>query len=349
MITTTVAGRTWHYSHALGRNTREHNGKTGGFFFPVAVALAPDDFIFVLSRGRGFETVGDGAEISRRIGKLTIDEDHIGDFARNEFTWPAGLAVAKDGNVYCSDEYENLIAVFDPDAIIPFPEFDPDGERLSHWGETGSEEGQLNGPSGLAFDGEDNLYVVDSRNHRVQKFTKDGQFIMGWGTSGDGEGQFNLPWGITVDHKGDVYVADWGNNRVQKFSPDGRFLVSFGSSPEDGGDLDHPADVAVDSEGDVYVTDWGNSRVQIYDPDGDILTALHGDATKLSKAGEYVMGRDSESIKTLNRVGDVMTPLGRFGRTTGIAIDEQDRIIITDSRGRLQVYAKDKDYVEPNL
>ena len=55
MITTTAAGRTWHYSHNLGRQTAEHNqsrfGRTGGYGFPVDVAAAGNDILFVISRG----------------------------------------------------------------------------------------------------------------------------------------------------------------------------------------------------------------------------------------------------------------------------------------------------------
>ena len=352
MITTSVAGRTWHFSHTLGRQTGEVNespfGKTGGYCYPVDVAAAGNGILFVLSRGWGYHrTINGMTDIWMRIGKTTIDEEHIGDFARGDFIWPVGIAVAGDGNVYCSDEYENRITFFDPDAVLPYPEHNPDGDGLGRWGESGPDEGQLNGPSGLAFDDEDHLYVVDSLSDRVQKFTKDGEFILGWGTTGTGGGEFNRPWGVTVDGEGGVYVADWGNHRVQKFSPEGNYLMSFGTVPGQGGDLDHPAGVAVDSEGDVYVTDWGNRRVQIFEPNGEVLTALYGDASKLSKALEYNLNRDADSIKLLNANADVMPHLARFGRPVGIAVDEKDRIIITDAIGRLQVYIKDKDYVEP--
>jgi DNA-binding beta-propeller fold protein YncE len=343
-----MAGRTWHYSHNLGRNTAEHNGKTGGFGVPMDVAVAGDGILFVISRGYGYEIANFGADIACRIGKTTIDEEHIGDFARNEFTWPTSIDLALDGNVYVSDEYQNTIGFFDPDGIFEFPEFDPSGEALGRWGETGSAEGQLDGPTGLEFDLEGDLYVVDSRNDRVQKFTKDGEFLSSWGSSGAGEGQFNRPWGITTDSEGMVYVADWGNHRVQKFSPDGQYLSSFTGVAEDS--LQNPSGVAVDSDGDVYVTDWGHRRVQIFEPDGEVITALYGDATELSKAGIYAINRAEDSVKLLNHYeGVVMDDLGRFGRPIGIAIDEQDRVIITDARGRLVVYVKDKDYVEPIL
>lgn len=350
MITTTAAGRTWHYSHALGRLTAEHNesrwGRTGGFCFPMDVAVADDDILFVISRGIGHAYQAGDADIYMRISKTTLDEDHIGDFARGGFTWPVGIAVSKDGDVYCSDEYECSISVFH-DTVQTFPERDPDGEFFDRWGTKGSDEGQLNGPSGLAFDEHDDLLVVDSMNHRIEKFAKNGEFISSWGRAGTGDGEFNRPWGIAIDAQGAVYVADWGNHRVQKFSPDGEYLATFGTHDGTASSIDHPSGVAVDSDGDVYVTDWGNRRVQIFEPSGGVLTALYGDATKLSRAGEYNLERDPESIKRFRQNDDVMPYLAKFGRPLGIAIDDQDRIIVTDARGRLMVYRKDKEYMEP--
>ncbi len=332
MLTTTVGQRTWHFSHAIGRNAVAGNG----FIQPTAIAVAPGGILYVVSRGFG----GAGGVISenKRIGKLTIDEEFLGDFGWGELAWPAGLAVSADGTLYCSDEHDNLVAVYDPD-----------GARLGQWGETGSEEGQLDSPSGIAFDSEDNLYVVDTGNDRVQKFASDGRFLTSWGSSGGGEGQFNCPWGITVGDDGDVYVADWRNDRVQKFSADGAFLLSFGASDGEGQQLSRPSDVAVDSDGDVYVSDWGNKRLQIYDPEGGVITALWGDALEFSKWGRETVESNPDAVKAYRRVKD-LTPLGRFERPVGIAVDEQDRIIVTEtSRGRLQVYAKEKDYMDPQF
>ena len=332
METTTVAGRTWNFSHAIGRNAAAGNG----FTQPTAIAYAGDGVMYVLSRGS--EGAGGVVAPSKRIGKVTIDAELIGDFGRQEFTWPACLAVAGDGTLYCSDEHENFIA-----------SYSPDGERLGQWGEAGTAEGQLSGPSGIAFDSEDNLYVVDGFSDRVQKFTRDGQFLLSWGGSGSGPGQFDRPWGITIDAGGNLYVADWGNNRVQKFSPDGTLLLTFGGTTSEGGDLSHPSDVAIDSEGDVYVTDWGNKRVQIYNSEGGPLTALYGDAVEFSKWAKEVVESNPDVVKAYRRVKD-RSPLGLFERPVGIAIDEEDRIIVTDStRGRLQIYVKEKDYLDPQF
>ena len=174
MITTTAAGRTWHFDRSLGRPTNEHNGKVGGYRYPVDLAIAPDGNIFVLSRGNQHGMGQIGYRDNGRVGKTTFDEHHLGDFARQEFTWPAGIAVDSEGWVYVSDEHENVIRKFDPEAIHPFPTFDPDGEAVATFGESGSDPGQLDGPTGMQFDSDDNLYVLESGNNRVQKFTKDG-------------------------------------------------------------------------------------------------------------------------------------------------------------------------------
>ena len=347
MITTSIAGRTWHFSHALGRKTAEHNGTTGGYGYPQDVALAADGDLYVLSRGSGKGIEGYGGDINMRIGKTTIDEYHYGDFARRAFKWPAGIAVSQDGNVYVTEEFENSIIVFAPDRFQTFPEFEED-ESIGRWGVTGSVPGQLDGPCGIKFDSDDNLLIVDARNDRVQRFTKKGEHISSWGSTGTGNGEFNRPWGICLDKAGNVYVADWGNDRVQKFTADGEHLMSFGSSQEAGADLDHPCAVAVDSDGDVYVSDWGNRRVQIYEPEGEVIAALYGDVNRLSKANEYALGRNGGIYRNLfDNTDDAMTLVKEFERPGGLVVDDQDRVIVTDSCGRLQVYVKDNDWVDP--
>ena len=330
MLTTTVAGRTWNFKKAVGRNAAAGNG----FTQPYDVALGPEGVIYVLSRGA--EGAGGVVAPNKRIGKVTMDDQFLGDFGHSEFTWPVALAVDSEGNLFCSDEHLNIIA-----------SYNEDGERIGEWGEVGSDEGQLNGPNGIAFDADDNLYVVDSGNGRVQKFTKDGSFLATFGSAGSDEGQFDKPWGITVDSSGDLFVADWGNDRVQKFSAGGTHLMTFGSAA--GGELNHPSSVAVDSEGDVYVADWGNKRIQIYEPDGNVITSLHGDAVEFSAWAAEVINANPDAQKAYRRVQD-RTQIGLLDRPVGITIDADDNLIITDStRGRLQVYTKEKDYMDPQF
>ena len=199
----------------------------------------------------------------------------------------------------------------------------------------------MKGPSGLAFDQENNLHVVDRDNHRVQVFTKDGKFLRSLGSFGSGDGEFNMPWGVTIDSRGDVYVADWGNDRVQKFAADGRFLASFGTSGADIGQFNRPSDVAVDRDGDIYVTDWGNHRVQVFTPDWSYICVLAGDAT-VSKSGSQQLASNPDLIRQMQLASTRdLGPWRRFWYPVAVEVDEAGNIIVADSCWhRLQVYTK---------
>jgi tripartite motif-containing protein 71 len=86
------------------------------------------------------------------------------------------------------------------------------------WGTSGNGHGQFDDPVGIAVDAHSQVYVADSGNNRIEKFTTDGDFLHAWGTYGTGYGQFRNPEGVAVDAHGHVYVADSGNNRIEKFS-----------------------------------------------------------------------------------------------------------------------------------
>ncbi|MDH4084842.1 MAG: 6-bladed beta-propeller, partial [Nitrospira sp.] len=71
----------------------------------------------------------------------------------------------------------------------------------------------------IACDALGNVYVVDSGNHRIQKFDGNGTFLCSFGNRGKTEGQLNFPYGIAVDREGCVFVVDSGNNRILKYVP----------------------------------------------------------------------------------------------------------------------------------
>ena len=177
------------------------------------------------------------------------------------FNGPAGVAIdATHGWIYVQDSNNNRIE-----------KFDLAGTFLNQWGTYGTGNGQFRfvipgdltgGPEGgLAVDAGGNLYVVDTRNCRVQAFTSDGAYVTQWGGQGSADGQFLYPSGIAVDKaKGYVYVVDNStpNNatgnvcKVVKFDTSGQFLSRW-APMSDAGVMASSIGIATDGAGAVYV------------------------------------------------------------------------------------------------
>ncbi len=76
-------------------------------------------------------------------------------------------------------------------------------------------------PSAIVSDQAGNLYIVDTGNHRIQKFGPDGKYLATIGRQGQGPGEFYYPAWLDIDDAGNLYVSDPQNSRIQVLNPDG--------------------------------------------------------------------------------------------------------------------------------
>lgn len=82
-------------------------------------------------------------------------------------------------------------------------------------------------PSDVAVDKEGNIYILDTGNHRIQKFAPDGKFLVSLGRKGQGPGEFYFPSSLCLDSEGNLYVADPYNKRIEILTPEGKELKTI--------------------------------------------------------------------------------------------------------------------------
>lgn len=274
---------------------------------------------------------------------------------------PRSLAFAKDGTIYVADSRNHRIL-----------HIDTEGNVLHQWGSYADGvgipigNGTFNEPWGVAVAPDGSVYVTDTWNHRVEKFTADGKFLKSWGTFGQGESpeSFYGPRGLAVDSLGRVYVTDTGNKRVAVFDADGNFITDFGSAGFDPGQFDEPVGIAIDREGTIYVADTWNSRIQTFAPietEGGLMFAPVKQWDVYGWFGQsldnkpfiainnnlHVFITDPDGYRmmefdpngTLLRVWDDIETENSLGLPSGIAVDNEGRIWVTDSvNNRLRRY-----------
>jgi DNA-binding beta-propeller fold protein YncE len=272
------------------------------------------------------------------------------------FQNPRDLAVAPDGSLYVVDSDNNRIQ-----------HLSPEGEVLHVWGSFGditagdAPGGSFSQPWGIGLGPDGAVYVADTWNHRVQKFSPEGEFLGMWGFFGQGESSLAF-WGprdVAVDGKGQVFVTDTGNKRVVVFDEQGTYLTQFGGAGFGPGQFDEPVGIVVDEDGRIYVADTWNQRVQTFvdNNDGSFspesewdVAAWYGQSLDNKPyldvdEGGRVFASDPDGFRILEFSatgepvqfwGDYGSGLDTFGLPASVAADREGGVWVTDARnGRL--------------
>lgn len=267
-------------------------GLGGEMLFPVGVATAAGS-VYVSENGR-IDKFDSSGNWQRAWGKDVIQTGHPGntgtgfevctvaaDCQPGDFQGglggdmdnPEGLATDSVGDVYVADEVHNRIQ-----------EFDSSGNFVKAWGKdvdssqpgTGFEictvaancqagdpnggglGGEFAGPQGVATDSSDNVYVADTVNNRIQKFSSSVVWQRAWGkgvnggsafgictvaascqagTTGGLGGEMNDPFFLATDSAGNVYASEFLGKRIQKFDTSGNWQRAWGKNVNQGGGI----------------------------------------------------------------------------------------------------------------
>ena len=140
------------------------------------------------------------------------------------------------------------------------------GQRVLTVGSEEESPFEDGGPTGIATDGEGNVYVT-SDGDKLHKFNRHGEVIKSVGKEGENVGEFKEPYNVRC-HNHQVYVCDSSNGRVQVFDFNLNFVQSFGDGPDQLKDL---GDIDFDSQGNIYVVDYEKNEVLVFSEDGQYL------------------------------------------------------------------------------
>ena len=278
-----------------------------------------------------------------------------------QFTNPHNVAIAPDGTLYVLDSGNARVQ-----------HLSRLGNVLQVWGSFADNSqgnapgGAFNDPWGIAVGPDGSVYVADTWNHRIQKFTPEGEFIKMWGygiSQTDDPFGFYGPRGIAVDANGYVYVADTGNDRLIVFDSDGEYVNKFGGEGYGPGQFDEPTGVTVSEEGWLFVTDTWNQRIQSFAPAGGgtftpdnswDISGWYGRSLKnypyvaVDRDG-HLYTTDPEGVRVLayTTQGDFLYYWGEYGSgydqfllPQGVAVDPEGGVWVVDTENNRVMHFK---------
>ncbi len=222
----------------------------------------PDDPEELYYRGNG---LGRGGGAGERPAATHVD---------SQFRAPTDIAFDSDDNIYISDGYVNSRVA----------KFDKNGNWIKSWGTRGTggtraneNPGSFNTPHNIGVDRQNNVYVADRNNRRIQVFDRDGNFLRFillnapydkkrqpvLGNLAANRPDETQPWTICISQGPTqyLYTSDSEPGRIYKMTLDGKIVGMFGESGRQLGQFNWIHGIACPTENDLIIADMNNWRV----------------------------------------------------------------------------------------
>ena len=209
------------------------------------------------------------------------------------------------------------------------------------------------GPSAVAVDSQDRVYVFQRRGPPVVVFGRDGEFLSAWPRR---DGELEDAHHIYIGPDDSVYLADRDAHQVLKCTTEGEALMALGTRYQAAlqAPFNHPSDIAVAPNGDIYVSDgYGNSSVHRFTSGGRHLASF-GDpgsgpgqfrvphSIRVANDGRlYVCDRENSRVQVFSQDGVFLDQWTDFKYPMGIHIDAAQNVYVTDQVPRLSIYNLD--------
>lgn len=244
-------------------------------------------------------------------------------------------------------------------ALLLFSPFDALSETCPGfqwaWGGYGSACGKFDGPQSIVIDNDGNIYVADTNNYRIQKFTSNGTRLLCWGSPGSDPWSIGHVEGLAIDSDNYLYVG--AGPHIQIFRPDGTYVMRWGIAGAGEGQINSIKDIAMAPGDTLYVLD------DLPLPEGYRISKFLADSTfvgewRFADDGEganalavdsrgclYTLDNDQVFVRTPDNVvvrswGSKGTGPGQFDLPFAVAVDASGDVYVCDGRNaRVQKFA----------
>jgi len=191
-------------------------------------------------------------------------------------------------------------------------------------GSENDENSLFNRVRGVAVDRQDNIYINDMSNYRIQKFDRNGKYLQTIGRFGQGPGELQMPFDIRLENiTQNIFIQDYGP-RIVVFTSQGALLRQFITS---GGIAE---DFVPNADGSIWAIRWTHAN--------------NHELCKIDENGKDLRTLSSFPYTAIRTVTDKVVHIYTSGYELGMYIAEIDeQSIIYGYSGEYSLHVIDRN------